>query len=296
MIQFKINQTSALEFYPNQGQATDGTAEVALYHEGAVIQAATAVPTEAQEAEVTANASVSDTQLAVDDSTGFEAGHRVLIVAADGSFMEAMLRAVESTTLYLAQPLRAAVASGSTVISHRLSIEVSSTLAAQVRRRCRADWVYEVGGINFAASQHFDIVREPFVFDIGEWDIAEQDPQWHQSADSTGAWRALIQGAVDDIFAAIFSRQQYPDLYRDRQILRRAVIQRFLFKFYMSIPGQADLAKMWQSLSKETLENALTGRVWYDADDSGGPGPDFEKDGKEDSKELGPHASYVPVG
>jgi hypothetical protein len=271
MIQFVYNVAGTLEFYCPEG-VPSGTASLRVYKTGdSAISGTWPQTVAASTANTTTSASASEggMSLTLTSATGFSAGERYWVQTTTGQRFEikAVGIAVSTKILYLDQPLRVAVPSGSAIASAKYTYTLTSAQNGELWRRYRAVWSYTVSGVARTATQYYSVVREPFNILISEEDLEKHDPVIGEYLDRYNAWSKLIPGAHEDIERMLAARQLYPDLIRDRDGLKHALIFRILGKFHISISGQESRGERWLKMSEQAIEDVLKSRAWYDADD-----------------------------
>lgn len=313
-LQYTKGVAGTLEFYAPEG-IPDSSASLTIYTSGtseltgswpATVTLTSATTT------LSSAASRYAESVAVVDGSSFVVGQRYTI-NDNGQLLEVRISRIDSNTLYLDQPLSFDVASGATIASHRYTYSLTTTHTANLRRRLRAVWSYDVDSIAHAHHQYFSIVNEPFTISLSEEEIEAHDLAFGEYADPNGAWKKLIGGAHDEIERMLRSRQLSPDLIRDRDGLKDALIFCFLSKFYGSAPGQRERADMWLERCVNTVAQVIESRAWYDVDDDHDGGNEdsdmiydingtalgtLDDDGRLDTSgsELGAPVSYARVG
>lgn len=266
-IQFTKDVAGTLVFYAPEG-IPDGAASLTIYTSGDATLTGETWPYSATltSASTTLSAAASRyaENISATDGSAFVARTQRYMISDGGQIQEITISRKSSNTLYLDQPLAAAVANGATLASHRYTYSLSTTQTATLRRRLRAVWSYAVGGVSYSHTQYFSIVREPFDIYLTEEDIEEHDLEFGQYVDDSGAWRKLIEGAHNDVERMLRAKQLSPDLIRDRDALRDAVIFGVLSKIYQKQPERA---AAWGAKVEQAITNAIDARTWYDADD-----------------------------
>lgn len=317
--QIRYEQGGTIEVYPPEGRP-DSAASLTIYVSGSSELSGTwpaTVSLDSASTTTDAAASQHTTQLSVVDASSFVARRRrYWLETTDGRTAEVVLDRVDTSSndLYLDQPLRFGVASGSTISGHRLAYTLSSSQAGTLRRRLRAEWSYDVDGETYYLTTYLDVVREPWDLSrISESDIEIHDSSWGEYADSQGRWRDLVVGAADDVERMLRAEQVYPDLVRDREGLEAAVIYRVLAKRYAQTPSLLERAEHYAKAAEQAVADVLEARTWYDVDEDhvGGDGrairgytvdgdPIYEDGdeigGDELEDELGMPAAYMRVG
>lgn len=314
-LQFTKDVASTLAFYAPEG-IPDGAATVTIYTggdgelEGDTWPATVALGSASTT--TTAAATQQSETLPVGDASAFSAGGRYWINDS-GQRVEVEVRKKSGSTLYLTQPLPFTVSSGATIASGRYAYSLSATQTATLRRRLRAVWSYEVDSEAVSHTQYFSVVREPFDISLTEDDIEAHDHNFGEYAGSRGQWRRLIEGAHHDVERALRRKQLTPDLVKDRDGLKDALIFYLLSKFYRSLPGQLERAEAWRISGDRAIEDVFDARTWYDADDDntvsdGGVSVAYDSDGNpiyisddvsgelSGASELGTPAAYMKVG
>lgn len=268
-LQYTKGVAGSLVLYAPEG-IPDADATLTIYTSGNSTLAGSSWPVTVSLSTATTTLSALAAQyaesLALTDATNFAAGERYYINDG-GQLLEVKASRKSSNTLYLDQPLSFGVASGATIASHKLAFALSTTHTATLRRRLRAVWSYEVDGVAYSHQQYFSVVNEPFELAITEEDIEGHDLAFGEYTDDRGAWRKLIDGAHDEVERMLRARQLSPDLIRDRDGLRDALIFCLLGKWYMGAPGQRERAEMWQTKAERAIAQVIEARGWYDVDD-----------------------------
>lgn len=268
-IQFTVDLASTLEFYPPEGRP-DASATLNIYTSGDSPLTGTFPATVALDSvntTTTAAAAQRATELSLTSGTGIVAGRRYSIKLASGQRIEVVARGVDGTTMYLDQPLSVAVGSGDTVQGHRLAYSLSAEQNGDQRRRVRASWSYDVDGDTYAWQQYYSVVREPFLIPVTESDIELHDHTFGAYVDRFGSWKRLIPGAHDIVAEMIEAEEMYPDLIKDRDGLKTAIIYCILAMFYRTSPGQSDKADAMMTQCERAVSRVLSARTWYDRDD-----------------------------
>lgn len=320
-IQFTKDIAGVLEFYAPEG-VPDSAATLTIYTsasgelEGeswpATVTLSTATTT------TTATANIHTDSLTVADESNFVVDERAMI-NFEGQRLEVVVRAKSSLTLELDQELSSTIVSGATVASHRLTYALTAAQNATLRRRLRAVWSYEVDSVPRTHQQYFSVVREPFNIALTEEDIESHDFAFGEYADRRGAWKKLIHGSHNDVERMLRALQLSPDLVRDRDSLKDALIFSLLSKFYGSTPGQMERSEKWKSDCQQAVRDMSEARTWYDVDDDHDAGADgvstseghggaivgadgISRTYYDDCRfsyshsELGPPVKYMPVG
>lgn len=274
-LQFFEDKAATLVLYvPAAHGVPSGSASLTIYASGQSELATggswpETVSLDAAAATLDAAASAGDESLSVGsgEATTFTAGRTVLATSTRGEILELRVKGRDTSTdtLYLDQPLAHALQSGSTLAGHRYAFALSTTHTQTRRRRVRAVWTYTAGGEARTVVQRFDVVREPFTFDLSESDIETHDPEFGEYAGHSGRWRRHIEGALRDLVSALTARDLDPDLLRDRDIAKDALIYRVLAKFYRKVDPEASkgFQEDYETKLKEISESSA---IWYDAD------------------------------
>lgn len=310
-IQFQQSAAGTLEFYAPEG-IPDGAASLTIYTGGDSTLSGETWPLSVSltSASTTVNGAASQyaQSLTLDDASAFVARTQRYLIDDGGALQEITVSRKSGDTIYLDHELREGVADGATVASHRYSYTLSSAQTTTKRRRLRAVWSYDVDSVTYTHTQYFSIVGEPFSIDVTEEDIARHDLDFEQYADGDGAWRKLVGGAHDDVERCLRAKSLAPDLLRDRDALRDAVIFGVLSKIYQRQPDRSEL---WRGRMERALTDAVEARAWYDEDDDHQGGDEdssiiYDTDGNilgtlngdtlETATELGVPANYMRVG
>jgi hypothetical protein len=269
MIQFLYNIASTLEFYAPEG-IPDGNASLTVYTSGSGELDGTwpqTVTLDGATTTTTAAGELGDTSIPVASIANFKTGRKYWVKNITGELHQIRLRGLAGSNLYLDQPLSFTFEGGSTVASARYAFDLTAAQNGTLRRRLRAVWSYDVDSVTVYLQQYYSVVREPFQLDITEEDIERHDPAFGEYADSLNNWTKLVHGAHDDIERKLRARQLCPDLLRDRDGLRDALIFQLLGKYYLSIPGQDMRSRAWLKMADLAIDDVLKARSWYDADD-----------------------------
>ena len=320
-IQYTKDVASTLEFYAPEG-VPDSSATLTIYEGTSAVGGETwpyTVSLSSATTTLTAGADRHADELTVADESNFVADQRYFIEYL-GQRLEVVVRKIDTNKLYLDQPLSDAIPSGATIASHRLTYSLSASQNANLRRRYRAVWSYAVDGVNRTHQQYYSVVREPFNIDLTEEDIEEHDFSFGEYTDNRGAWKKLTEGAHKDVERKLRALQLSPDLIRDRDGLKDALIFCVLSKFYGSIPGQVERAEMYATKAQDAIKDVSDARTWYDVDDDHNAGSDgvstsegeggqvIDSDGNvrtylddgcitySSASELGTPAKYMKVG
>jgi hypothetical protein len=261
----------------------DGDADVSISLAGGTVapgpawpQAVTILPGSAALA-VAATAGQRVLTLAVGGGATLSVGEAYQLQATSGRRSEIIISAIAGDVITLQIPIRHDAATGSTVVSATYQYELATATVSTLARRMQVLWEYEVGGRAFAHTQTLSIVREPFALAVEEGDLAAHDPAISEYLDAAGQWRLLLGGAHQDLIRKLAARQMYPDLIRDRWMLRDALAFMVLSKFYRSIPGQQDRANAWSRDAAQAIEEMARAYTWYDSDGDGRLGSSEER-------------------
>lgn len=290
-LQFPRNQSGELVWYPPEGLG-GATAQLIIYTQGDTLLPGGSWPQtvdrDAQSTTVAVETESSDDELPVTSSAGFAAEDRLLLILPNGQRFELRLVGAADNTLFLDQPLPKTIPSGSTVSGWGYRFTLSSSHLAELRRGCRAQWIYTVAGKARFHAQRFDIVNEPFVLALTESDLERHDHTFGESAGSSGRWKSLIDGAHDVITGRIEAQGLFADLILDREALKDAICFVILAKFYGSKAG-ADMRALgadWMKQADRAVADMIQSRIAYDKNQNQVAEPD----------EAGTPAKYLKLG
>jgi hypothetical protein len=317
--QFTLDVAGTLEFYPPEGRP-DSSATLNIYTGGDSLLTGTFPATVALDSvstTINASASKGATAVSLASGTGVVVGRRYIIKTAKGQRVEVVARGIDGTTLSLDQRLSVAVESGDAFDGHRLAYSLSAAQNGELRRRLRAVWSYDVDGEAQDWQTYYSVVREPFRIPLSESDIETRSHNFGEYTDRFASWRRLIPGAHDEIAEMLIVEQHDPDLIRDRDGLKTAIIYCLLSLFFESIPGEFVRADRMMTRCEKAVSRVIKGKTWYDEDhdqvvdgepqtvtladgsqvvvmSSDGDDGDLREIGGRD--ELGLQASYMRVG
>jgi hypothetical protein len=313
-LQFQKGATAADLIWDAPEGQSDGSATLTIYRGASIWRAAAPVVRDATSATLTAQADVGTDTLTVDDTTGFELDRRYTLILPNGKQYDVTVRGLTATVLYLDSPVLEDIPSASTVVSPRFETALTTAELSSVERRLRAEWVYDYRGRQKAHPQYFDVVGLPWVLDVTERDLSTQDASISQHLTRLQRWRDVIVGGANEVERVIWQADRYPDLFRDRDLLKQSVVKWTLAKLYrgMKDEGFQKIADGWEAKGKAAVSAILQSRAWYDGDD------DLFLDGNQDDSlsafdpesgagyrgsatgigvsELRPPAKYMGVG
>lgn len=263
-----------------------------------------------------ATVSVAATQgaraISVSSNTGFAINETYLLTeATTGQKYRCRVAGVPSGKVVLDQPLPFALTTAATLTGLAYRFTTNTTMTADVRRRCRAQWSYTAGVARYHQDR-VDIVREPWSLALTERDIEAYDHTFGETVGVTGRWQTLVQGVSDSLMLWVEKRRLYADLLKDRDFAKRAACMLLLARFYGARPGADNqaLSNKWAKAYEAALVDMSDAALWYDADDSDsldgasgdgvthlGDDADDETSGATDDRgELGLPAQYALVG
>jgi hypothetical protein len=258
-------------------------------------------------ATVSAAASRGVRVLSLNNVTGFLQDETYLLTLASGQRFRVRLAGVGTLQVTLDQPVQADVTTAATLTGLAYRFTTNTTLTADVRRRCRAQWSYTASGVAKYHPMRLDIVRDPWSLRLTESDVEAYDHTFGENAGTSGRWMTLVQGVSDDLMRWIEQRRLYADLLKDRDFAKRAACLLLLSRFYGARPGDdnAKLSSKWRKEYEAALVEMSDAALWYDADDDGsldgasGDGVTHlgdDEDDETDQGELGLPGHYALVG
>ena len=268
-LQFPRHQSGELVWYPPEGLG-GATAQLIVYTQGDALLPGGSWPQtvdrDPQSTTVAVETERDDDELPVVSSAGFSAEDRLLLIIPSGQRFELRLVGAANNTLFLDQPLPKTIPSGSVVSGWGYRFTLSPSHLSELRRGCRAQWMYTVAGKPCFHPVRFDVVNEPFILALTESDIERHDHTFGESAGSSGRWRSLIDGAHDAITGRIEAQGLFADLILDREALKDAICLMVLAKFYGSKAG-ADMRALsadWMKQAERAVADMIQARVTYD--------------------------------
>jgi len=309
--QYARKLPARLSWTPPEGRPVGDAVELSVFLEGEQAFGSTPWPQVATpdpgSATTTAKANRKSVFLTVDTVANFVVGREYWLESIYGEPFLVKLRGIDTVgnRLKLDQPLSVELDPGATIKGQRWFFDIPSSDTEESYRRLRAEWRYEFDGEQKLYIERFDIVREPFFISLTESEIEVYDDTFGEHAGSLGRWKALIQGANNDVYDALVSNQVYPDLMREREILKTATASALLALFYAKSPTHKEKAKGFRERFDKSINQALTAKTHYDKNGdqtvSSNPGDRFatgdgyrsgEADDGRDSPERGAPASY----
>ena len=267
--QLSLDVDGTLEFYPDA--RPDAAASLHVYNEALTPLDATldpvAVPLDVVDEALTVEAFAGDPTITVASTVGLVIGRRYRLVNEEGRDREVRVIGFSAASglIRFDQPLPFDCAvTTSRLRGHRLAYTIDAALLSIRRRRMRAHWVFEIGGVAFQKDVHFDVVLSPFNLVINEETVELADTSFGEAIGAKESWKKNRKQAINHVWRSLAKFQVKPDLVRDRDALRDACV--FALLAYFHFKDEA-LRKAWFEAYNWAMSDFKASHAWYDSDD-----------------------------
>ena len=198
---------------PADGARWDATPAptVQLYSDsGGELLSSPATATEGPSTTLSADAAAGATSVSVASTTGIDRFDEMLVgPSSDGRWEWITVMGAGGGQVHLAAPLEHSYSSGDVVKSHTLTYTIAASDAASVARGCRAEWRYEVGGVERRESTVYHVSRYAPRMSLTAAGLAQEYPRAlrqvasHQDLDLLirRVWEGHVLPAIGRIYA-----------------------------------------------------------------------------------------------
>ena len=274
-VQIELNRAYELVHYPEVlFDASPDPTVVILGPDGDDIVAEVAATRSGRQTDITGI--VGDMVVTADDPSQVRLGP-MMIVSGEQQYEVRVIR-IDGNQVQLDSRLRT---DDGVLADHSLSVDIPSQ--TETIRSARANWRGEIRGRYHREDISLDFVRDPFFIGITESDITSVGVLYGALGDNQGSYIEIRNRALADVMDWLYGKGIFPDLVKDRDLLKSAVIYRILHLRYARDP---ELSRAFSEMHHDSLMNFMASKSWYDANDDGV---------KEDSVEERPPVIYARI-
>ena len=216
---------------------------------------------------LTAEAKHRARSLHVSSSVGFSRGMVAVVTPPSGIRFPINIVGVEGNIIHMETPLRAVLGIGTALTLNTVETDLTSTETEGLKRDLRMLWEYTSGlGSAVHISEYFDIVTDPWIPNITEVMLRREDSTASEYMGANVDLDSAVEGAHDEAENYLRSVGKYPDLYRFRNDLNRAVVLLTLSRLKFAAKNY-EAAEIFQGKGEAVLSRVQGSKDWYDLHD-----------------------------
>lgn len=282
--QLPIGIASTLEFTPAEGPPTSPAVTLPSW------VASSPTPSVDTGAAIAAAVIEGATTIEVDDASGLLLDRDYWLCTDTGRCRLVRVIGIDTSSneVELEQPAAFAVTTSGTLSGAVISVDVLSTDLPSEKRLAEARWSWTVRGRTRYASQRFDVVARPWSPTVTEATIERIWPGWGEYQGNRGAWRNLLDGALDHIAAWLEARRINPDEVHDTSELERAAAHIVVARAHIR---DGELYQRHMDAATAVLSAIESARMHLASDED-----DTESDGVDDTESADVPPVYMRIG